>query len=297
MLLNKKISVSFFIRTIKFDIIAIAIYAIVIGIADNNKILSQISIPISITAILGTCVSLLLAFRTSQAYERWWEARIVWGAIVNDSRTLIRQVKQYLPDENGKELKDFAERQIVWCIALSESLRGKQYSGRVKEFIDEHKVTGRNIPNSIINAHSQSVKALKDNGRLSEFAILQIDNTLMRLCDSMGKCERIKNTVFPRSYSLLVHFLIYSFTTILPFGLSDESSIGIAIEILICATIPIFFIAIEKTAILMQDPFENSPLDVPMTTLSETIEVNLLQTVDADYIPPHKEINTTYYSL
>lgn len=297
MLLNKKISILFFIKAIKFDIIAIAVYAIVIGIADNNKILSQVSIPISITAILGTCVSLLLAFRTSQAYERWWEARIVWGAIVNDSRTLIRQIKQYLPNEDIDTVKEFSERQIIWCIALSEALRGKSFSDRVRTYIESNGVKGRNVPNSLINAHAENVKKLTAQEKLNGFALLQIDNTLMRLCDSMGKCERIKNTVFPRSYSLLVHFLIYSFTTILPFGLSDESSIGIAIEILVCATIPIFFIAIEKTAILMQDPFENSPLDVPMTKLSETIEVNLLQTVDNNYNPSIKEEPTTFYQL
>lgn len=297
MLLNKKISILFFIKTIKFDIIAIAVYAVVIGIADNNNILSQVSIPISITAILGTCVSLLLAFRTSQAYERWWEARIVWGAIVNDSRTLIRQIKQYLPNEDIDTVKEFSERQIVWCIALSEALRGKKFSDRVKDYIESNNIKGKNIPNSLLNAHAENVKSVTSQSNLSEFAILQIDNTLTRLCDSMGKCERIKNTVFPRSYSLLVHFLIYSFTTILPFGLSDESTIGIAIEILICATIPIFFIAIEKTAILMQDPFENTPLDVPMTTLSETIEINLLQIINDNYCPLPKEENANYYQL
>ncbi len=297
MLLNKKISILFFIKNIRFDIIAITIYAVVIGIADNNRVLSQISIPISITAILGTCVSLLLAFRTSQAYERWWEARIVWGAIVNDSRTLVRQLKQYLPNEDKSILLEFSERQIVWCYALSESLRGKSYSDKIFSYLESNKIKGKNIPNNLINAHAESIKVLASQKKLNEFAVLQIDNTLMRLCDSMGKCERIKNTVFPRSYSLLVHFLIYSFTTILPFGLSDDSTVGVVIEILICATIPIFFIAIEKTAILMQDPFENSPLDIPMTTLSETIETNLLQTVDDNFIPQIKEENTNYYSL
>lgn len=297
MLLNKKISILFFIRNIKFDIIAISAYAVVIGIADNNRILSQISIPISITGILGTCVSLLLAFRTSQAYERWWEARIVWGAIVNDSRTLIRQLKQYLPVEDKAILKKFSDRQIIWCYALSEALRGKQHSDKVRAYLEFNKIKGKNIPNSLINAHAENLKSLISQKNLNEFAVLQIDNTLMRLCDSMGKCERIKNTVFPRSYSLLVHFLIYSFTTILPFGLSDDSTIGVAIEILICATIPIFFIAIEKTAILMQDPFENSPLDIPMTALSETIAVNLLQTVDENFNPATKAENGSYYLL
>lgn len=90
MLLNKKISIWAFVKLIKFDIVAICTYAIIIGILDHYSAFSIISIPLAITAIIGTAVSLLLGFRTAQAYERWWEARIIWGAIVNDSRTLTR---------------------------------------------------------------------------------------------------------------------------------------------------------------------------------------------------------------
>ena len=105
---------------------------------------------------------------------------------------------------------------------------------------------------------------------------MQVDTTLSRLCDAMGKCERIKNTVFPRSYSLLVHLLIYVFATLLPFGLNDKY---IEVEILLTAIIPLIFISIERTAIVMQDPFENTPMDTPMTSLSTTIEINLRQMI------------------
>ncbi|MCH5685177.1 hypothetical protein LWM68_13530 [Niabella sp. W65] len=69
----------------------------------------------------------MLAFRTAQSYERWWEARTVWGAIVNDSRTLLRQFMQFLPDNLKNEFKDFADRQIVWAYALGESCGGKNF--------------------------------------------------------------------------------------------------------------------------------------------------------------------------
>lgn len=107
----------------------------------------------------------------------------------------------------------------------------------------------------------------------------------------MGRCERIKNTVFPRSYSLLIHFLIYVFATILPFGLSDDY---LAIEILLTIAIPIFFIAIEKTSILMQDPFENSPLDIPMTTICQTIENNIKEMIGDTSITETESENTYF---
>ena len=278
MLLNKRISIFTFLKQIKFDITAILIYAIVVGIADQYGFLSKIEIPIAMSAILGTALSLLLAFRTAQAYERWWEARIIWGAIVNDSRTLIRQVKQFLPEKDTKIVQDFAYRQIIWCYVLGESLRKLSYSKKVYDYVKEHKLSKNNIPNAIINQHSEALSKLE----ISDFKQIQIDSTLSRLCDSMGKCERIKNTVFPKSYSLLVHFFIYVFATLLPFGLDD---IYVLVEIFLTALIPIIFIAIERTAIILQDPFENVTTDIPMTSLAITIEINIKELIGDTDLP------------
>ena len=278
MLLNKRISIFTFLKQIKFDITAILIYAIVVGIADQYGFLSKIEIPIAMSAIIGTALSLLLAFRTAQAYERWWEARIIWGAIVNDSRTLIRQVKQFLPEKDTKIVQDFAYRQIIWCYVLGESLRKLSYSKKVYDYVKEHKLSKNNIPNAIINQHSEALSKLE----ISDFKQIQIDSTLSRLCDSMGKCERIKNTVFPKSYSLLVHFFIYVFATLLPFGLDD---IYVLVEIFLTALIPIIFIAIERTAIILQDPFENVTTDIPMTSLAITIEKNIKELIGDTDLP------------
>lgn len=289
MLLNKKISITAFIKLIRFDIIAICSYAVVVGILDQYSFLSKISVPIGITATIGTAVSLLLAFRTAQSYERWWEARIIWGSIVNDSRTFIRQLIQFLPDSEGKKsiVEKFTNRQIIWCYALSETLRKKGYSEKVTKYLNQENITDQNIPNALLNRHSDDLA----NSNLQEYKQVQIDTTLSRLCDAMGKCERIKNTVFPRSYSLLVHLLIYVFATLLPFGLDDKY---IEVEIFLTAIIPLIFISIERTAIVMQDPFENTPMDTPMTSLSNTIEINLKQMTGDRNLPVMENPNTYY---
>lgn len=289
MLLNKKISILAFIKLIRFDIIAICSYAILVGILDQYSFMSKISVPLGITATIGTAVSLLLSFRTAQSYERWWEARIIWGAIVNDSRTLIRQLILFIPDFVNKPLivKKFAERQIVWCFALSESLRRIEFSDKVETYLEAEKINELNMPNALLSQHSI---ALAQSG-LTEFKQVQVDATLSRLCDAMGKCERIKNTVFPRSYSLLVHLLIYVFATLLPFGLDDKY---ILVEILLTILIPLIFIAIERTAIIMQDPFENTPMDTPMTSLSTTIEINLKQMIGDDSLPAVEKSDSYY---
>ncbi|WP_439584322.1 bestrophin family protein [Dyadobacter bucti] len=291
MLLNKKISVFSFIKQISFDITIILCYSILTATADQYGVFAQISVPLGVSAIIGTALSLLLAFRTAQAYERWWEARIVWGAIVNDSRTLIRQVRQFVADnpDGKKSVESFAYRQIIWCYALGESLRRLPFSQNVQQYLTEHDIKEINIPNGILNRHSIELSQLK----IGDYKQVQIDSTLSRLCDAMGKCERIKNTIFPKSYSLLVHFLIYVFATLLPFGLDDKYYI---VEIFVTALIPIIFIAIERTAIILQDPFENAPTDTPVTSIATTIEINIRELI-GDKNLPTQEAPTSFFIM
>ncbi|SUJ27867.1 Predicted membrane protein [Sphingobacterium spiritivorum] len=295
MLLNKRISVWDFIKIIKFDLLYIITFSLLIGWVSHEKYLESIVIPLPIISTMGTIVSLLLAFRTAQSYDRWWEARIVWGGIVNDSRTLIRQLKQFLPDSAQQDITLFAERQIIWNYALSESLRRVPFSNKVQSYLDKNNMHDYNIPNTILSAHSLQLKKLAEQHQITEFRQVQIDETLVRLCDSMGKCERIKNTVFPSSYSVLLHFMICVFIVMLPFCLSDNLMYA---KIALTIGIPVIFIAIEKTAIMMQDPFENSPMDTPMTTLSQTIEMNILQQIGQQNVPkPTPPAPEEYYIM
>lgn len=292
MLLNKKISVWYFIREIKSQILFIGIFALAIGLLDMLPWFRKISLPLNIPALLGTAVSLLLAFRTSQSYERWWEARTVWGAIVNDSRSFVRLAIQFLPAEDHKTVREFAERQIIWTYALGESLRKLPFSDKVQNYLNENQIKAINIPNALLDAHSKQLKEI-GSSKLTDFQQMQLNDMVTRLCDSMGKCERLKNTVFPRAYSILVHTLIYVFAFILPFGLDDSQ---LVIEILITFLIPIVFITIEKTSIMMQDPFENKPIDTPVTSLAQTIEINIRQMIGEQNVPLKKE-NTSYYEM
>lgn len=293
MLLNKRISIGYFLRGIQTQVLFIGIFAVTIGLLDMLPWFRKISLPLNIPALLGTAVSLLLAFRTSQSYERWWEARTVWGAIVNDSRSFVRLVIQFMPEGEDKIIKDFAERQIIWTYALGESLRKLPFSEKVQQYLTEHHINGINIPNALLDAHSRQLKDVAVAKGLTDFQQMQLNDMITRLCDSMGKCERLKNTVFPRSYSVLVHILIYVFAILLPFGLDDSQ---LAVEIGITFLIPIVFISIEKTSIIMQDPFENTPVDTPMTSLAQTIEINIRQMTGEQNVPLKKE-NTLYYEM
>ncbi len=296
MLLDKRIPILPFIKIIKVDLIIIAVFAFTVGVLDQYSFLKEISIPLPVTAIIGTTLALLLAFRISQSYGRWWEARIIWGAIVNDSRTLVRQVISFHKnsDESDHEvINNFAYRQIHWCHTLCQGLRKLPYSKEVYDYLTTHSIKADNIPNALLSIHSGEIKKALVEGKINQYQQIQLDETILRLCASMGMCERIKNTVFPKSYSLMIHFTIYVFATLLPFGISDDLPL---LEIALTIILPSIFIAIEETSILMQDPFENQPLDTPMTALCKTIEINLKEMIE-DRDVPVREKETGYYVL
>lgn len=290
MLITNKVPVGFLLKRTKYELLAIITYATIAGILDHLSYLEGITISLTIPSLLGTALSLLLAFRINQSYDRWWEARIAWGAIVNDSRTLIRQLQTFITDQDSTIIS-FAKRQAAWCFALGESLRKLPFSDKVKRYSEDYK-NQNNVPNALLSKHSDEVKALFLTGQLNQFQQVQLDTTIMRLTDSMGRCERIKNTIFPGNYSILLHFLIYIFTTLLPLGLSENS---VLMEVVLTTLFAGIFLLIEKTAIFMQDPFENLPTDTPVTALANTIETNLMQMVGAE-VPVIAPVRS-YYQL
>ncbi|MHA4741434.1 bestrophin family protein [Dyadobacter sp. MSC1_007] len=271
-------------------VVAVTAYATLVFYLFSYQNWHFLSFPISITTILGTALSLLLGFRTNSAYDRWWEARKCWGEIVNDSRTLVRQAAAFIVDVDQKEkdavVSNIAHLQIAWCYALANSLRKTQ----VLVYADLHLNTQEheyvsaqdNIPNAILNLIQFKLAGLHDAGKIQTLLYQNMDNTLQRLCDAMGKCERIKNTIFPTQYSFFVHLVIVIFTLVLPMGLVE--SIG-RIAIPITFTISFLFFYVEWISYIMQSPFEDGPNDIPMTSLSRNIEINLLQLIGADKIP------------
>jgi putative membrane protein len=295
MLLKKNISIIYFLKLIKWDIFAIVSYSVLVGLLDHNSFFKDMVVPVSISAMVGTLLSLLLAFRTGQSYERWWEARIIWGAIVNDSRSLIRQLIQFIPDGDGKTeyVQKFANRQAMWCFTLAESLRKGPFSPRTDNYFKELNAESDNRPNLLLTLHTKDLSELSARYNLDANKQVQLDNTIVKLTDAMGKCERIKSTIFPRSYSVMIHFMIYVLMTILPYGLDDNHFL---IEIAVSIMIPSLFIAIERTAILMQDPFENKPTDTPMLALSATIERNLME-MSGQPVPPKPPEPDTFYIM
>lgn len=196
MLLKDNIPVNYVVGKIKGELFLVAAYAVSIALFHQFFPSLRMSIPIAVPAILATIISLLLAFRSNQAYDRWWEARGIWGAIVNDSRSLTRQLSTFLDgDINQSEeietfKKRYVNRQIGWCYALSQSLRGQNAYIRSIDFLVDEEVQFsrrfKNMPNSLLKLHGLDTRLAYKNGWISEYQQVEIDRTLTRLCDSMG---------------------------------------------------------------------------------------------------------------
>jgi putative membrane protein len=228
-------------------------------------------------------IALLLGFRSNQAYDRWWEARHIWGAIVNDSRTLSRQISWFSSsDEEADHLRlfthRFIRRQIGWCYSLGRHLRGQNAAHGLEKYLEprelEHIKQIDNIPSALLDRMGKDLQLALEEGWINRFQQIELDNTLSRLTDAMGKCERIKNTVFPSTYSLYIHMSLMLFIVLLPFGVIEYFGI---FEVPLVVAISACFLLIEKMAIHLQDPFENKPTDTPMTTIAQNIEKNLTQ--------------------
>ena len=300
MLLKRNIPVQFIIKKVWREAIILFLVTLGIYLMRLFEWWHRPALPLSLITVLGTAISLVLAFRTNQSYDRWWEARSIWGGIVNDSRTLIRQVVAFTGNQGPAKpiVNRIANRQIAWCYSLSQSLRGMDALDGLSAYLEPNELAAAgaadNKPNALLQQHSADVKGLQTMGAIDSFGMMQMDNTIGRLCDHMGKCERIKSTVFPSTYSLFIHCFIYLFIFTIPFGLGNEFGIT---EIPLTTGIGVAFFLIEKTAMHMQDPFENRPTDTAMTTIATNIHRNILQMTGASEGQPAPHPPGPFYAM
>ncbi|MES2826983.1 MAG: bestrophin family ion channel [Bacteroidota bacterium] len=289
MLLKENIPVSYVFGKIWKEIAVVTSYAVLIAILYNNFHFTRISIPIAVPTILGTVISLLLAFKSNQAYDRWWEARTLWGAVVNDSRTLTRQLLTFVSSSYESEdarlfCQRMAKRQIAWSYSLGRHLRGQDPLYGLEKFISAEDLIAisayNNVPMALLELQGDDIRYAYKIGWVNEYQQVELDKTLTRFSNHMGGCERIKNTVFPATYSIYIHLSLVLFIMLLPFGLIEFFGI---VEIPLVIAIASSFFLIEKMAIHLQDPFENKPTDTPTSTIAQTIDRDVTQMLKENY--------------
>ncbi len=259
-----------------------------------------LQIPIAIIATLGTALAIMLGFRNGSAYERWWEARKIWGGIVNDSRTFARQVLSMINADHGSGgitnvQKELIHAHLAHIHALRLQLRvisdEKAWDEDVFARIDSETMSGirskSNKAAQLLILQGKKLEQCRNSGQLSDYRHTQIDNTLTRFSDYQGKSERIKNTPFPKAYEIFNRILLNLFILFLPFSLLpilnglNEWWLVIPVTVL---TSWVFY-GIHEMGILMAAPFENFRWDVPLDAICNTIEIDLLQAVNTKQVP------------
>ena len=191
-----------------------------------------------------------------------------------------------------------ALRQIAWCYALGNKLRTLDPLEGIDHLIDKEEMDSirdlSNIPLKLIDLHASDIGALRSKGSIDEFQQIQLDNTLVRLCASMGKSERIKSTVFPKTYRIFLRFFIYVFIFTLVIAISGVNPV---FEVFILLFISLPFFLLKRTAYLMQDPFENRPTDTSVTAIARTIEINLKELINDESVPEPMEATRRFYIM
>ncbi|WP_210464678.1 bestrophin family protein [Rufibacter roseolus] len=286
MLLEKRIPLSYIYNKIKTDLLIIILIGVCAHFLSSAFVDNIPEMPSNIPAFLGTAITVLLSFKISQSYDRWWEARKVWGAIVNDSRSFVIQLQTYIPNAFSPIITTLAYRQIAWCYSLGQSLRGLDPLEGTQHLLTENDLNQitphKNKPLALVQLNALDIKQLQASNEIDTFRQVQLDSTLVRLVDSMGKAERINSTVFPKTYRLFLHLAIYLFVITLSISLRE---IALIYELPLLVILSSIFLLLEKTAYHLQDPFRNRPSDTSVTAIARTIEINIRQLLGEKDIP------------
>jgi putative membrane protein len=289
MLLNKRPPLSYLFHKIKLELSYVATIAVIVYFLTTRFEHLIPEMPLTIPTFIGTAISVILSFKLSQSYDRWWEARKIWGSIVNDSRNFVLQLQSFLGTENEQTIKQMAYRQIAWCYSLGRSLRGLEPVDSIGKYLNEGDLKAlelhTNKPLGILQQNTADLRRLREEGQLDVFSHVQLNNTMVNFTNWMGMAERIKSTVFPVTYRLFLHMIIYVFIIALSISLRNVAGY---FEIPLLLIIASFFFLLERTATHLQDPFSNKPTDTAMTAIATTIEINIKQLLkDTDIPNPH----------
>lgn len=231
-------------------------------------------------ALIGTPLSLLLVFRTNASYDRFWEARKLWGSIVNESRNLARLVCVLLND--APDLRDSIVRwTTAWAYSAMYSLRGARGLGPPGDTLPESETTAmlaaQHVPLAVATRISRDLDEARRRGVISDYQQMALDQNVQLLVDYLGACERIHKTPLPFAY--VVHLrralILYCFS--LPFALVDPfgwATVGLVF------VLAYTFFGIEEIGVEIEDPFGEDDNDLPLRRLCITIEKNLTALIE-----------------
>lgn len=299
--------------------------------------LQWLQIPWTALALIGTAVAFLIGFQSNAVYGRLWEARQIWGGIVNDSRMFTIMVLDMITNEYAKDpateeelaaiKKTIVLRHIGWITALRHAMRqlkpweSHRDNKHNKEWVDalhipelespleedlkkylseeEYKevLSSTNKAATVLRLQSNHLRRLKERGLIWEFSFLELESSISNLINHQGKSERIKNFPYPRQFATLGYDFINTFVWLLPFGIIPEfSKLGssfaesfpfispyfVWLAVPFSSVVSWVFNTMQRIGTVGENPFEGSPNDVPISTISRGIEIDILEMIGTD---------------
>ena len=230
-------------------------------------------------SILGFVISMLLVFRTNTAYERWWEGRKIWGALVNCSRNFALKIDAMIPD-NQFVVKNYV-RVVVgnFVTALKEHLRDGTKLEELEETTNQPLSKSGHVPNQLIGSLMKEINKAYKTGVISGDQLIVLNNELTAFTDITGACERIKKTPIPYSYSLFIKKFIFIYVMTMPFGFVNDFRYWTVLVVVFTFYV---LVSLELIAEEIEDPFGKDANDLPTDDIVATIKRNL------DEILPNK---------
>lgn len=217
--------------------------------------------------MLGFVISLLLVFRTNTAYDRWWEGRKLWGALVNNSRNLAIKLAAILKDPADREY--FRRIIPAYASVLNQHLRNEETSQQLFDGLDLEIDHHNHRPNQVAKDLFCKVNELYLSGKITGDQLIILNAEVQSFTDICGACERIKNTPIPYSYSAFIKKFIFFYVMTLPFGYAF--SLGYYVVPVI---VFIFYVlaSLELIAEEIEDPFGADDNDLPTHKIAGNIK-------------------------
>jgi len=304
MIVKRKFNPIKVIQYVKTELAFAVIITVAVFVLHKENI-TAVTLPFSISAILGSALAIFIAFRNNSSYSRWWEARTLWGGIINSSRVLARLVitftdshshqQNYEKERSEQFKKETIYKVIAWVHALRLHLRKQDTWHELKPFLStqefEQLEKSQNKPNYLHLLSGKKIYEAMANGTLGGFDSFQMEGQLLALANYQGGCERIKNTPLLRQYDFFTRVFLYTFMLLLPFSLiGDFTKMNIDyLMIPVSIIISFVFAIIGKIGEVNEDPFENRITDVPLTAMCNTIERDLREMLEENDLPKKLE--------
>lgn len=217
--------------------------------------------------VLGIAMSMLIVFRTNTSYNRYWDGRTYWGALINGSRNLVRLASTYAPP--AEELAGLVSAYVV---ALREHLRGKRdlkkLSGLVSGRLIAQAQAADSAPLVLISAISHWIRGRASEGTIDTYQAMTMEQSVNGLIDNQGGCERIQNSPLPFVYAALIKQLLLIYLASLPFVL--VSRMGFAAP-LVVAVVSLGMLGIEEAGIMIESPFDDESNSLPLEKFCATV--------------------------